>query len=222
MSEHQQGLDTLKDIRNMMERSSRFISLSGWSGVAAGVCALVGASAAQDYFSPRVVSASSGHLSDIAISPQVSTTSFIALLLEDKLFQIAALTFFAAFISAFVFTYIKSKKQGIPLLGKTSIRLMFSVAVPMIVGGLFVLRMAELKVFGLIAPACLLFYGLALLNASKYTFPEIRWLGMFQLLLGILNCWNTVFGLYFWALGFGVLHIVYGVVMWWKYERNPV
>ena len=136
------------------------------------------------------------------------------------MFQIAAITFVAAFVSAFVFTYIKSKKQGIPLLGKTSVRLMFSVAVPMIVGGLFVLRMAEMSIYGLIAPACLIFYGLALLNASKYTFTEIRWLGMFQLLLGVLNCWNIGLGLYFWAIGFGVLHIVYGVVMWWKYERE--
>src|SRR5881398_1011059 len=43
MDQHLQHLDTLKDIKRMMERSSRFISLSGLSGIAAGVCALVGA-----------------------------------------------------------------------------------------------------------------------------------------------------------------------------------
>lgn len=209
----------------MMEKSSRFISLSGWSGVAAGLCALGGAWVAKGYIYTTergvavVGSNNTANYTDVARNHN-GTLAVINMLMYDKLFLLAVFTFAAAFISAFIFTYIKSKKQGIPLLGKTSIRLMFSVAIPMIVGGLFVLRLIELGFVGLIAPASLLFYGLALLNASKYTFPEIRWLGMFQLLLGIINCWHLGYGLYFWAIGFGVLHIFYGIVMWWKYERE--
>ena len=219
MNEEQHSLDTLKDIRSMMERSSRFVSLSGWSGVAAGLCALSGAWVASKYI---YVSHPGNfrHSTSVAQYPS-ETLLLIKYLICDKLFQIAIVTFIAAFVSAFTFTYIKSKKQGIPLLGNTSLRLMFSVAIPMIVGGLFVFRLIELQIFGLIAPACLLFYGLALLNASKYTLEEIRWLGMLQLLLGVLNCWYIGYGLLFWSFGFGVLHIVYGILMWWKYEREP-
>jgi hypothetical protein len=90
----------------------------------------------------------------------------------------------------------------------------------MIVGGLFIWRITDLGAYGLIAPACLLFYGLALINGSKYTLSEVRYLGYLQLVLGIINLWAMGYGLYFWAAGFGVLHILYGIVMWNKYERN--
>ena len=73
-----------------------------------------------------------------------------------------------------------------------------------------------------VAPACLVFYGLALVNASKYTLTDIRYLGYCEIIVGLLNMQWIGQGLYFWAFGFGVLHIVYGILMWWKYERgNP-
>jgi len=74
--------------------------------------------------------------------------------------------------------------------------------------------------YGMVTPSCLIFYGLALINGSKYTVSEVRYLGYLELVLGIVNLWATRYGLYFWAAGFGVLHILYGIVMWNKYERN--
>ena len=90
----------------------------------------------------------------------------------------------------------------------------------MLAGGIYLIKLVENHVYSLIAPGCLLFYGLALLNASKYTLPEIKYLGYAQILLGIINLWFIGSGIYFWALGFGALHIIYGTVMWWKYERG--
>ena len=90
----------------------------------------------------------------------------------------------------------------------------------MAVGGLFLFRMLHFGTFGLVAPGCLIFYGLGLINASKYTLDEIRYLGYIQILLGVINLWFVGFGLYFWAMGFGVMHIVYGIFMWQKYERK--
>lgn len=89
----------------------------------------------------------------------------------------------------------------------------------MAVGGLFLLRSMELNYYNLVAPGCLVFYGLALVNASKYTLGEIRYLGYGQLILGIINLWQLSYGLYFWAAGFGILHIIYGIVMWYRHER---
>ena len=106
-----------------------------------------------------------------------------------------------------------------PLWGTTSYRLLWNMAVPLAAGGLFLIRSIQLEQYELIAPGCLIFYGLALVNAGKYTFGEVRYLGYGQLILGIANLWMTGYGLYFWAAGFGLLHIVYGILMWYKYER---
>jgi hypothetical protein len=96
---------------------------------------------------------------------------------------------------------------------------MINVIIPLAVGGIFLLRSMQLGQYELIAPGCLIFYGLALINASKYTLGEIRYLGYCELLLGLINLWMIGYGLYFWAAGFGLLHITYGIIMWNKYER---
>jgi len=198
-----------------MERSSRFISLSGWSGIAAGICALVGAFFAQNALKDDYYSVSTSNQNDYNYFP-----FFLKQLLYDRLFHIALSTFIAAFVSAFIFTYIRSRKNNTPVWSTTSRRLLLNVCIPMIVGGIFLLKLIENGTYGLIAPGCLIFYGLALINGSKYTLSEIKYLGYCEIFLGIVSCWFTGLGLYFWAVGFGVLHIIYGTVMWFKYERN--
>jgi len=210
MSEQQQSLEDLQHIKRMMERSSRFISLSGLSGIAAGVCALVGAWFAHQKISFR-------HTEDYNLKAIIDTSGVE--LLNDLLW-IATLTFIAAFISAFIFTFLRSKKNGIPMWGAATIRLFWNTAIPVAVGGIFILRMMHFGEYELVAPACLIFYGLALVNGSKYTLGEIRFLGYGMLALGIMNLWYVGYGLYFWAMGFGILHILYGVVMWYKHERE--
>jgi hypothetical protein len=211
MNEQQQSLEDLQHIKKMMERSSRFISLSGLSGISAGLCALIGAWVAHPYvFGQKdfLTSASNLYINDISI------------VIFNKLFWIAAITFIAAFVSAFVFTWLKSKKDGTPIWDNTAKRLLINVSIPVAVGGLFLFRMLHYGTFGLVAPGCLIFYGLGLINASKYTLDEIRYLGYVQIMLGIINLWFVGYGLYFWAMGFGIMHVAYGVYMWMKYERK--
>lgn len=218
MNTQDQHLNALKDIKQMMERSSRFISLSGLSGIAAGICALVGAWFANNIIHSNYATTSLlRNVNDEFYSHQeVSIKTYMG----NSLFQIAIATLIAAFILSFLFTYLRSKKTNTPIWGKSSKRLLINVLIPMIVGGVYLLKLIEYRNYGLIAPGCLIFYGLALLNASKYTLIEIRYLGIAQIVLGIINLWFVGKGLYFWAAGFGVLHIVYGIVMWFKYERN--
>lgn len=218
MDSQNQSIEDLRNIKEMMNRSSRFISLSGLSGVAAGVCALVGA-----WFAYDVINQSNGNLhrssriQDYTLSDAAVPT--MRAFMGDPLFWIAVFTFLAAFLSAVLFTYLRSRKENIPVWGVSARRLMWNVLMPMAVGGIFLLKLIEAGVIGLIAPGCLIFYGLALINGSKFTLGEIRYLGYANVLLGIINCWFPGLGLYFWAMGFGVLHIVYGIVMWNKYER---
>lgn len=210
MQQNKAHLDALHDIKQMMERSSRFISLSGLSGIAAGICALVAA-----VYTWRVYGTYTDQGYDfgsMAFAPNSE--------LRLQLLVIGGVTFVLAMSLAFIFTYIRSRKTGVPIWGTTAKRLLWNTAVPLIVGAFVVLRLLDIGLHGLIAPACLLFYGLALLNGSKYTLPEVRWLAYGQLLAGIINLWMIGYGLVFWAFGFGILHILYGAVMWWKYEKQ--
>ena len=202
----QSNLEAIKDIRKIMERSSRFISLSGWSGVAAGICALAGSWVAFG----RISSYLDG----------TGPSSGCSVCLENELIGIAAVVFVAALASAFSFTYIRSKKDGAALWGRAARRLLWNTLLPMIVGGILILKMIDLKYYDLVAPASLIFYGLGLVNGSKYTMGEVRYLGYAELITGLFCLFIISRGLYVWAFGFGVLHIIYGVAMWWKYERS--
>ncbi|MBC7902472.1 MAG: hypothetical protein H7Y27_03590 [Gemmatimonadaceae bacterium] len=203
MNEQQQSLAALQDIKRMMERSSRFISLSGWSGVAAGICALIGAWLASNAISDFM----SGIIGD-------SET------LYTRLLYIAAGVFISALITAFLFTWLRARKNQIAIWDAAARRLMFNTAIPLVTGGLFIISLWYNDIEILIGPSCLIFYGLALVNGSKYTLGEVRYLGFGQIVLGLINLWLLDYSLQLWALGFGVLHIIYGIVMWWKYERN--
>lgn len=216
MTSQHQSLDTLQDIKRMMERSSRFISLSGWSGVSAGVCALIGAWLANNRLK-HLFGSSVPREWSYEMRGAVEVADHTSLLTD--LMLIAICTFVAAFVSSFFFTWLRSRKHRIPLWDRTVQRLMWNTAVPLVIGGIVILRCLQLGYFEMVAPGCLIFYGLALVNASKYTLGEIRYLGYGQLILGVINLWNVGSGLLFWTIGFGVLHIVYGLIMWWKYER---
>jgi hypothetical protein len=222
MDEHLQHLDTLKDIKRMMERSSRFISLSGLSGIAAGVCALTGAWLANNVINNDARYGNGNEVRELrhAGTGGLESGTDLQNYLNNTLIQIALGVLVAALVLGFLFTYLRSRKTNTPIWGITAKRLLINVSIPMIVGGIFILRLIDSGSYELIAPACLIFYGLGLLNASKYTLAEVRYLGYAQILLGIINLQMIENGLLFWALGFGVLHIVYGAFMWWKYERG--
>jgi len=139
--------------------------------------------------------------------------------LKLQLIVLATGVFAAAFFSAFYFTWRKSNQQGHSLWSAVTKRLFWNMAIPLVAGGLFILGMLQHDEWRFVAPSCLVFYGLALVNASKYTLTDIRYLGYCEIALGLINMQWIGFGLFLWAIGFGVLHIIYGIVMWWKYER---
>jgi hypothetical protein len=210
-NQQQDSLQEVKDIRRMMERSSRFISLSGLSGVAAGVFALIAVWIARSV----IFKSYYHHYNEIGYRDE---DEYIRLIIQ--LSGLAAAVFAAAFLSAFYFTWRKSKKQGVSLWNHTSRRLFWNLVIPLAAGGLFIAGMLQHHDWTYVVPASLVFYGLALVNASKYTLTDIRYLGYCEIIVGLICMRWTGYGLYFWAVGFGILHIVYGIIMWWKYERS--
>jgi hypothetical protein len=209
MHSQQESLEAIRDIKRMMERSSRFISLSGLSGVSAGVFALIGAGFAYNRIQQYYVRYENRQRFDLQEFE----------LLKWDLFGYAMAVLVASLISALFFTWRKARRNKVPIWDHTSRKLLINLSIPIMVGGFFVIGLLKYDEWRFIAPACLVFYGLALVNASKYTLSEIRYVGIIEITLGLINMWWIGYGLYFWAIGFGVVHIIYGTLMWWKYDR---
>lgn len=198
--------DYLKDIteiKQMMNKSSRFISLSGLSGVLAGVYAIIGAAVA--YW-------------------LVSNYSYGTLILDGYIFNLVLLDLFlvAAFsiITGIILTTRKAKKQGVKIWDTTSRRLVFNFLTPLVSGGLYILIILGHQKYGQTGGLMLIFYGLALISASKYSIGDIKYLGIIEVILGLVAALFPGYGFWLWVIGFGVMHIIYGTWMHFKYDVN--
>lgn len=204
-------LEAIKDIRKMMQDSSKFLSLSGFSGVFAGIFAMLGA-----WFGSMQINAYfAGKELWFNVGNSEQNITLVILVICTLV-----LSFSLAF--AYFFSQKKAKKLGQKLFDATSKKLLINLSIPLICGGVFSVAMLYHGgfFFFLIGPAMLIFYGLALLNGSKYTLHEIRILGLLEIGLGLISLFKLGYGLLFWTIGFGVLHIIYGALIWYKYERK--
>jgi len=213
MDKRNEHLENLSEIRSLMERSSRFISLSGLSGIAAGIFALIGAAMVYLYLDIRPFEANRLYY---AIDPGMEKWG-----MGWRTFFIldAAIVFLLALAGGILFTTRKAKKKGQKIWDALSRRLVINTFIPLVAGGFYCLGLLYHGQFGLVAPSTLIFYGLACINGSKYTLTDIRYLGICEIILGIVALFNIGYGLEFWIVGFGFLHIIYGLVMYYKYER---
>jgi hypothetical protein len=210
MKNTSEQLEALEDIRKMMKDSSRFLSLSGLSGVLAGGYALLGAALAQQAI--QTIDAgryyASGELSQR---------------LTLCLGSIALCVLILSVATALWLSGRKARKRGHRLFDHSSRNLLWSMAIPLLTGGIFCLSLLAHggKAVYLICPAMLIFYGIALASSSRLTLHDVKYLGYMQIALGLTASFYPHHGLLFWSLGFGLLHIVYGSIMWFKYDRNP-
>ena len=203
---NQKHQEDLAHIRSMMERSSRFISLSGLSGVFAGLSALVGGLYVYQLFKVNGLEYFDG--GDKQYSGH----------LVSELVCIGLIILVFAFAFGLFFTIRKSRKYDLPIWTSATKKMLFNLAIPLLAGGIFCLALIYHEIYGLIAPATLIFYGLALINAEKYTFSDIKYLGFCELILGFVSLFYIGYGLIFWIIGFGALHILYGLIMFKKYK----
>lgn len=212
MDKQTEHLETLTEIRSLMERSSRFISLSGLTGVFAGIFAILGAVVAYIYLDHFF--GTPGYSEFAQPKYEISDLYFYIFFFAD------ASTVLVLSLSAGVFFSVrKARKQGSSLWDPAAKRMILNLMIPLATGGLFCLILLYHGLIGLVAPATLIFYGLALLNAGKYTLNDIRYLGVCEIILGLLSSVYLGYGLIFWAFGFGVLHIIYGIIMYNKYDK---
>lgn len=198
-------------IKEMMEKSSRFISLSGLTGVFAGLFAMVGAIVAQIYLtSVGIIYQDFANFATESI-PLKTTIILVA----DALLVALLSVLFGLF-----FTKRTAKKKGLKIWDKTSKRLLINLLIPLAAGGVFCLTLLFHNLFALVAPTTLIFYGFACFNAGKYTHDEVRYLGVSEIALGLLGTLYLGYGFIIWIIGFGLLHILYGWLMYVKYEKG--
>lgn len=192
-------------IRSMMERTSKFLSLSGWAGIMAGIYALVGAYVAYAYF---------------AFNPdEVTQVPIDEGIVLPKLIALAVVVLVLAIGTAIFLSYKKADKRGERIWNTTSRRLLINMSVPLVAGGILIFVLISKGLIGLVAPFTLVFYGLALYNAGNFTYAEVRMLGLMEIVLGLVGLCFIGYGLLCWAIGFGVLHIIYGIYIHYRYER---
>ncbi|MDX9880430.1 MAG: hypothetical protein RBS73_00095 [Prolixibacteraceae bacterium] len=194
-------LSEIKEIRQMMEQSSRFLSLSGLSGVLIGLYALIGAFVAYRmiYFHLSVITA-------LSATAQVIVLSALILILS--------------LVTVLWLTFLRAKKSGRKIWGPGPRAMCINLAVPLASGGVLILIFVFREIYSMVAPLCLIFYGLALVNAAKFTRQEIFYMGLLQIVFGTFAALFTEMGLLFWATGFGAIHIIYGTIMYLRYEQN--
>jgi hypothetical protein len=202
MKQQKDYVKDIAEIRSMMERSSKFLSLSGWAGILVGIYALLGSYIARYIFSfnPDEIVYST--------SPGFWKVAFVAIAV-----------FVVALVTAVALSYGNATKRGEKLWTATSRQLAISMAVPLIAGALLSFVLISKDMIGLIAPITLLFYGLALFDASKFTYTVVKVLGLVEIVLGLLAACFIEHALLLWALGFGVAHIIYGIYVYYRYER---
>ncbi|MFB6342837.1 hypothetical protein ACE01N_08540 [Saccharicrinis sp. FJH2] len=202
--------DDIQIIRKMMEESSRFLTLSGLSGIFAGLYALAGAAVA--YFMILDSGARGLDYSFDYFRFGTNRTELFYLLLDALVVLILALS------TAWLVSYNKAKRENKSFWTRTAKRMLVNLFIPLIAGGLFILAMLYHNDTMFVSSSLLIFYGLALLNASKYTLGEIKYLGLSEIATGIISLFFLGYSFVFAIFGFSILHIIYGFVMWKKYK----
>lgn len=196
-------LKDITDIKNMMNKSSRFISLSGLSGIMAGIYAIIGAAFA--YW--LVMNSGKDYL---------ILDGYVFRLIVLDLVLVALLSI----VTGIILTTRKAKKNGDKIWDASSKRLVINFLIPLIAGGLYILIILSNQKYGQTSALMLIFYGLALVNASKYSIGDIRYLGYTEIILGLICAILPGYGFWLWVIGFGIMHIIYGTYMYFKYDVN--
>jgi hypothetical protein len=210
MNNNLSSADELKTIRKIMEESTRFLTLSGLSGIFAGFFALAGAIVAW-YLIPGQGNIPFHRSSGGVWGTEISSPGW--LLIIDAITVLILSIGFSLWFSA-----RKARAEGKSLWTPVSKRLLINMMIPLVTGGLFIIILIIQNHSRLIIPGLLIFYGLALVNAGKFTYSEIFYLGLLEIFTGLVGAFFPDYGIIFWIVGFGLLHIIYGSFMYRKYE----
>ena len=214
MNQYTEQLEALTEIRSMMEKSTRFLSLSGATGISIGIIALVAAaicfiiSGVAPFEYPDFYYYLGSKESVLGMQPHI----FILVLMGITILFSSAVGFY--------YTHKKTKANNVNLWTKSFRLMAINIAIPLITGGIFCIFLLLRGVPEFAAPAMLIFYGLSLINGAKYTLQDVNSLGILEIVLGLIALYVNKYGLEFWAIGFGIFHIIYGAKIYFSQSKN--
>ncbi|MCA4792188.1 hypothetical protein [Myroides odoratimimus] len=203
------AIEDLNQIKSIMERSTKFLSLSGWSGIWVGLCGLIAATVLYYWQTSSTYSYENLTLED---SYQTAYTA-------EMLLVLAITTFVIAVVGGFYFTIRKTRKQGKSFLNQVTKRLLVRFSIPLIIAGILCLILYKHHLLQFALPTTLLFYGLALFSVQEDTVKEVKAIAALEIVLGLLAFYFLDYTLLLWAIGFGLVHLLYGIILWNKYDK---
>jgi hypothetical protein len=212
MSTEKDHLESIREMRNLMERSTRYLSISGLAGVIVGIIALAGVAGLLTLMGITI--GQSVSFNELAASGGQEASR-----ITERILAIAALVFLLSMIVETSFAIWNARKLGLPLWDGTARRLLTALFIPIIGGGIFCISLLQTGRLDDLAAATLVFYGLGLVNAGKYAVPDVGRLGLAVFVTGLAASFFPLQAIYFWAFGFGILHIIYGVSIYFKHKR---
>ncbi|MEO5674081.1 MAG: hypothetical protein ABIQ74_05490 [Chitinophagales bacterium] len=207
--ENQPPLDELRKIRSLMERSTIYHSLSGLSGIAAGIIGVIVYAVVYGMIDPMVEK-----------SPEMKYSDAGQWYLIKIYFAASIVCLVLSFSAIYFFNLMKARRNELPFLEPAMKKMFLNLFIPLIAGGIYVLMLVREKEFLLIPPTMLIFYGLAMIQASRHTIIEIRYLGIVELFFGLIGVFMKEYGMWFWLIGFGFVNILYGAWIYFRTERN--
>lgn len=203
------AIDDLNQIKSIMERSTKFLSLSGWSGIWVGLCGLAAAAILYSWQTASTYS----------YQPLTDTDPYQNYYTAGMLLSLAIVTFLVAITGGFYFTIRKTKAQGKSFINKVTKRLLIRFSIPLFIAGLLCLILYKHHLLQFTLPTTLLFYGLALFTVQEDTVKEVKAIATLQIILGLLAFYFIDYTLILWAIGFGLVHLLYGIILWNKYDK---
>lgn len=181
------ALDNLQFIRETMERATAFTAISGWGLAAVGLTALGAAWLAAAQPRPR----------------------WLAVWLGEALL---------AFLIAGASTVRKARASKAPLFSMPGKRFALSFSPPMLVGALLTAGLYGAASDALLAGTWLLLYGTGIVTGGAFSIRIVPVMGMCFMLVGAAALFApAAFVNWLMALGFGGLHVVFGVIIARRY-----
>lgn len=182
------AIDNLKFIRETMERSTHFTAVPGYGGMLMGVTAIAAAYIANG-------------------QPLVKDWLFTWLIEASLAFAIGLLAMWQ-----------KSKFAGTPLISAPAKKFAMSFLPPLVCGIVLTLGMWQYGYYGAMIPAWMLLYGAAVVTGGAFSVrivPVMGWL--FMAMGAVAFLLPSGYGNTLMAASFGLLHIVFGVIIARRY-----
>lgn len=185
---HDRAMDNLRYIRETMERATPFTGISGRGEIAIGATALAAC---------------------LIAAQQQTFNSWLAIWLAEGVISLL--------IAGWSMDR-KARAAEVPLFSGSGRKAVFSLAPPVIAGGLLTIVLVRAGLTDLVPGVWLLLYGTGVITGGMFSVRAVPAMGLCFMVLGAVALFSPpAFANWFMAVGFGGLHLLFGAIIVRKY-----